>query len=102
MIGLNGKPKERQVFILLCVVTVILTGWLTGTLAKGTGDGAVMHMVIGFGSVLAAAILMRAAGLANRAGVYCGPGVVTASAGAMTFAATRISANRHYACNLTV
>ncbi len=47
-------------FILLCVVNGILMGWLTGRLTKGIGDGAIMHMAVGFGSVLAAAILMRA------------------------------------------
>ena len=86
-------------FILFCVVTGIVTAWLSGRTTKGTEDGAVMHMASGFGSVLAAATLLRLAAFVNRFGIYCGPGVAAASAGAgvMTFTAACIADNRHYA-----
>ena len=52
MIGATGRPKERQVFILLCVVTGIMMSWLTGRLTQGIGDSTIMHMAAGFGSAL--------------------------------------------------
>ncbi|HXN63882.1 MAG TPA: hypothetical protein VN862_01015 [Candidatus Acidoferrales bacterium] len=87
-------------FILLCVVTGIMMSWLTGRLTQGIGESTIMHMAAGFGSLLAAAIFMRAAGFANRVGEYCGPGVVTASAEGMAYGAAFIAPNRRYAYNL--
>lgn len=88
-------------FILLCVVTGIMMSWLTGRLTQGIGDSTIMHMAAGFGSLLAAAIFMRA-GFANRVGAYCRPDVITASAGAMAYRAAFIAPNSRCAYHFTV
>ncbi len=88
-------------FFLLCVV-IGIAGWLTGRLVKGSDDGPVMHMAMGVGGALAVAVLIGFAGFANRVGIYCGPGLAIASAGAMTFAAASITDGRRYAWNRTL
>lgn len=88
-------------FFLLCVV-IGIAGWLTGRLVKESDGGPIMHMAVGAGGALAVATLMGFAGLANRVGMYYGPGLAIASAGAMTFAAAFTTDSRRYAWNHTL